>query len=116
MPFKPKSPQIETVMVPSDRAVDEYHIHEHRVATDPNNPTQPSVIVTWSKGFRDAAGIYRAVRMIETAFQGPEVLASVTQTVTGGSTRYDEIKAAIWDLLINGDLPDQDKLPAGSVE
>lgn len=109
MPYEPTTPLNETVMAPQSRDLDTFHIHSFMVQVDPNDASGVVVNVSWSKGFMDS-GTYYPCFYFTNDFSGQAAVDAVGAEVTEGSSRYDEIKIALWTLLI-----DAEQVPEGEI-
>jgi hypothetical protein len=100
MPFVPSEPSVTVVevTVPTEHAIDEYHILGINIGKDPNDDESTSVDVTWVSGFRDDQGTFVVSTMTADTFTGPE-LAAKSLAEVNGVTLYDAIKTAAWELI-----------------
>ena len=112
MSFIPNNP--ETRVVPNTDTKpephNEFHIHELSFLLEPRNPMLTKCRIVWSEGYDNADGYYVGSLIHEDHLEGTALVAALIALVTSGNTRYDEVKGAIWQLLI-----DEGIVPQGSV-
>jgi len=107
MAFEPTNP--ETVSVPvtttEPKLINVHIIDNFKVTLEANNLAATTLTVQWSKGYKNDQ-IFVATETTITTYQGANLLAKLATIVTPNMSYYDNIKAAIWDLMqIEGTLP-----------
>ena len=111
MPFAPDSPESKDVKGPTvNKSLDRFHVHELRIKLDPNNSDALAVEVLWTEGYMTDGGMtYNPAVKHHEILQGQDVIDKVNSN-TGGDSLYDEVKAAVWDML-----KDRGLIPDGAV-
>lgn len=97
MPFTPSTPEVKDnvpVTTVQSKTLDTYHIDSLKFDLSPVRCS-----VQWSVGYNDGQGNYVPVTKNQTRLQGAEFLAAMNGMPTAGKTRYEDTKAAIWELL-----------------
>ena len=98
MPFTPSTPEVKDdvpVTTVQSKTLDVYHIDSLKFDLGP--PVRCTV--QWSVGYNDDQGNYVPVTKNQARLQGTEFLAKLNGQPTTGKTRYEDVKAAIWELL-----------------
>jgi hypothetical protein len=113
MPLNPDSPNTKDIIGPSvTKNLDKMHIHEIRIFTNPNGPTdgKMSTEIKWSEGYEDGTPTtYYPVTFHTQQYSGHDFESMVAENTTGGSL-YGEIKNAMWAWLQK-----QGHAPAGKI-
>jgi len=108
MAFAPETPSTIEVDGPKvSKELTHFHIHSLHIALNPNNAQQAAIKVQFSKGYMNGDA-YVVVETESALLQGPALLEAM-QTATTGGTLYDEVRKAVWALLMAGG-----HIPAGA--
>ena len=98
MGYKATTPQTAEVSVLQPRELGEYRIYNINIRIDPNNPMENSIYVDFAEGYMDGA-TFRPVNRTSRMFKGTPMQQAILAQVSVGSTRYDEVKKGVWDML-----------------
>lgn len=98
MGYKATSPESANVPVLQPKTLGEYRIYSIHIRISPNNPAETGIGVDFAEGFSEN-GIFTPINRQSKYFSGAPMQAAITAEVEPGSTRYDEVKKGVWDML-----------------
>jgi len=108
MAYTPEAPPTVEVEGPKvSKDLTHFHIHTLLISVNPNSSIHTSIKAQFSRGYMDG-DTYVVANMESVLLDGDALLAAMQAVTTGGSL-YDEVRKAVWALLLS-----EGHLPAGA--
>lgn len=80
--------------------LDTFHITEFIITVNPNDATQNGVVVRWDEGYM-SVGVFVPVHRRRHVVRGAAFNTAAAVLSDGTKSHYANIKAALWQLLID---------------